>query len=65
VPTAIGAQVPVPERLHAWQDPQLPLLQQTPSTQKPDVHSSPPPQVLPLAFVGTQVPPTPVQYEPF
>jgi hypothetical protein len=65
VPAAIGAQTPVPERLQAWHDPQLLLLQQTPSTQKPDVHWSPPPQVWPLAFVATHVPPTPVQYDPF
>ena len=60
-PAAIGAQTPVPDRLQAWHDPQLPLLQQTPSTQKLLVHWSPPPQVWPLAFVGTHVPPTPVQ----
>jgi len=56
-PDAIGAQVPVPLRLHDSQVPQAVLLQQTPSVQKPLPHSSLTVQVLPSAFLGVQTPP--------
>jgi hypothetical protein len=53
------AQVPtLPSRLQAWQVPQLPLLQQTPSTQAPVPHSLPTEQAAPTFFFGTQAPPT-------
>jgi hypothetical protein len=61
VPAAIGAQAPVPERLQASQPGHAAEPQQTPSTQKVLEHSSPLTQLLPLAFCGTQLPPTPVQ----
>ncbi len=46
----IGAQVPLPLMLHAWQAPQLELPQQTPSTQLPVLHWLPAVQATPLAF---------------
>jgi hypothetical protein len=59
VPAARFAHVPalVPT-LQDWQSPQLPLLQQTPSTQKPVPHSFPAEQACPIPFFGTQRPPT-------
>ncbi len=47
---AIGAQVPLPLMLHAWQAPQLAAPQQTPSTQLPVLHWLPAVQATPLAF---------------
>jgi hypothetical protein len=47
--------------LHAWQVGQAPTPQQTPSVQKPEPHSSAPPQGMPLPFLGMQLPPAPVQ----
>ena len=42
LPAGTGWQEPAfPERLHTWQLPQLPLEQQTPSTQLPLSHSVP------------------------
>ncbi len=38
VPAASGAQLPAPLTLQAWQVPQLPLPQQTPSVQNPLMH---------------------------
>jgi len=55
-PEAMAEQVPRPLRLHAWQVPQPLLMQQTPSAQKPLLHSSPVPQALLNAFRGVQVP---------
>ena len=46
----MGAQVPLPFRLHAWQAGQLELPQQTPSTQLPVLHWLPAVQATPLAF---------------
>lgn len=40
---------------HAWHAPVQALLQQTPSTQLPVVHSLPAVQVAPLVFFGTHV----------
>ena len=52
------AHIPgLPARLHAWQVPQLPALQQTPSTQKPLLHSPPRSQVAPSSFLATQLVP--------
>jgi hypothetical protein len=62
VPAGTFVQVPrVPVRLQAWQVPQPLLAQQTPSAQKPELHSAPAVQVVPLPFFETQVPPAPVQ----
>jgi hypothetical protein len=50
------AHIPgVPARLHALHVPQLPTLQQTPSTQKPLPHWPPSLQVAPSAFLATQL----------
>jgi hypothetical protein len=38
VPAGASVQVPVPERLHTWQDGQAAEPQHTPSTHMPDVH---------------------------
>jgi hypothetical protein len=60
VPTA--AQLPaLPPTLQAWQVGQLGLEQQTPSTQLPVPHSLPLKQLAPGPFLGTQLPPMPVQ----
>jgi hypothetical protein len=45
----------LPARLHALQVPQLPALQQTPSAQKPLLHSAARPQVAPSSFFATQL----------
>jgi hypothetical protein len=55
------AQVPFPLALHAWQVGQLALLQQTPSTQWPPLHSWSAPQVAPSPLVARQLPFVPVQ----
>ncbi len=47
---------PVPEA-QAWQVLQLPVEQQTPSTQLPLPHSLRAAQVVPSPFLGTQLPP--------
>ena len=47
--------------LHAWQVGQTPTPQQTPSVQKPEPHSFDDPHGMPLPFLGTQLPPAPVQ----
>jgi hypothetical protein len=47
VKLAIGAQVPVPFTLQAWQTSQAETVQQTPSVQKPLAHSPPPAQAAP------------------
>jgi hypothetical protein len=48
LPAATGWQDPaLPERLHAWQVPQLPAPQQTPSTQYPLAQSLPAAQICP------------------
>ena len=53
-----GLQVPaLPDRLQASQVPLHAPLQQTPSTQKPLVHSLAPPQAVPGDFFGVQAPP--------
>jgi hypothetical protein len=49
-PDVIGAQLPAPLRLHAWQAGQLVLPQQTLSTQWPLMHSPPAPQAAPLGL---------------
>jgi hypothetical protein len=56
-PVAIGAQVPVPVMLQAWQLPQPLVEQQTPSMQLPLPHSWPVPQVAPRPFWAVQLPP--------
>jgi hypothetical protein len=50
------AQIPVVLTLHAWQAGQLPVEQQTPSTQLPLPHSFGPLHVAPFAFFATQLP---------
>jgi len=49
-PLALAEQVPGVPRLQAWQVPQLADVQQTPSTQLPEAHSPPPPQLRPGGF---------------
>jgi hypothetical protein len=56
-PAAIGAQVPVPVMLQAWQLPQPLVEQQTPSIQLPLPHSWPVPQAAPRPFWAAQLPP--------
>jgi hypothetical protein len=46
-PFALAEQVPGVARLQAWQVPQLADVQHTPSTQLPEAHSPPPPQLRP------------------
>jgi hypothetical protein len=51
VPAAIGAQLPSPLTLQAWQVPQGPEPQQTPSVQRPLMHwLAPPGQVCPFGL---------------
>jgi hypothetical protein len=50
--------VPPAETVQAWHAPSHAALQQTPSAQKPDTHSLPPPQPVPCARFGAQVPPS-------
>jgi hypothetical protein len=47
--------------LHAWQVAQLPVLQQTPSTQWVLLHWLSPPHATPSPPLSRQVPFTPVQ----
>jgi hypothetical protein len=54
VPAATGAHVPLPERLQAWQPPQLGCPQQTPSTQLPLMHWPPCVQARPF-FLSAQL----------
>jgi hypothetical protein len=51
------AQVPLPLTLHDWQDGQLEVVQQTPSTQLPLMHWLAPPHAAPGAFLLTQAVP--------
>jgi hypothetical protein len=55
----MALQLPsLPATLQAWQVVvQLLVVQQTPSTQLPLMHSLPPPQAMPGPFFGPQVPP--------
>jgi hypothetical protein len=53
VPAGTAAQVPLAQ---VSQAPPQPLLQHTPSTQLPELHSLPPPQAMPLAFKPQLVP---------
>jgi hypothetical protein len=56
--TPIALQVPkLPGRAQLWQGLLQEPLQQTPSTQKPLLHSTPLPQSAPSGFFRTQVPP--------
>ena len=60
-----AAQVPAPLTLQAWQTPQLLVVQQTPSTQLPELHSLPELQVPFGPFLAAQLPGElvlPVQY---
>jgi hypothetical protein len=54
VPAATGEQLPLPERLQAWQGRQLIEPQQTPSTQLPLMHWLPVVQVSPF-FLRAQL----------
>jgi hypothetical protein len=54
VPAATGEQVPLPERLQAWQGAQLTEPQHTPSTQLPLMHWPPVVQVRPF-FLSAQL----------
>jgi hypothetical protein len=57
-PCGMLVQVPVvPARLHAWQLPLQPVLQQTPSMQLPLVHSVALAHATPLPLSGMQAPP--------
>jgi hypothetical protein len=57
-PAGMLAHIPrLPARLHALHVPQLPALQQTPSTQAPLVHSRPAAQASPSACLLTQLVP--------
>jgi hypothetical protein len=49
-PAGISAQLPAPFRLHAWQVPQAPVPQQTPSVQKPLMHWLAAVQACPLGL---------------
>jgi hypothetical protein len=54
MPAGTGAHVPaLPGTSHFWQVPLQALLQQTPSTQKPDPHSSAQLQRSPMPFLST------------
>jgi hypothetical protein len=55
-PLALAEQVPGVARLQAWQVPQLAVVQQTPSTQLPEAHSPPPPQLRPGGLAAWQLP---------
>ena len=57
LPALTKVQVPtVPARLQASHAPPQAVLQQTPSTQLPEVHSLAAAQAVPLAFFATQAP---------
>jgi len=57
VPAATEAQVPsVPVRPHDRQMPTQAVAQQTPCSQKPELHSVAPPQVAPIGFLPQLVP---------
>jgi hypothetical protein len=61
-PAIIAEQAPrLPGTLHARHEGQLEVVQQTPSTQLPEVHWPPPVQASPMPFLATQLPPAPVQ----
>ena len=49
------ADAPCPAA-HAWQVPEQAVLQQKPSTQKPEVHWLAPLQAVPCTFFAVQVP---------
>jgi hypothetical protein len=61
VPSVTFAQVPAPLTLQDWQAGQLDVMQQTPSTQLPRVHSWFELQPTLSPFLGMQDPPGPVQ----
>jgi hypothetical protein len=62
VPAATGAHAPgLPVTLHAWHEPQLAVVQHTPSTQLPVPHWLFAVQATPCAIFVWQVPPVPVQ----
>jgi hypothetical protein len=62
VPAATLAHDPaLAPTLQAWQVAHAPTPQQTPSVQNPEPHSLDDPQATPLPFLGTQLPPAPVQ----
>jgi hypothetical protein len=61
IPLGTGAQVPSPLSAHEWHAPQLEVVQQTPSTQLPELHSLAVAQDWPLPFFRRQLPPVPVQ----
>ena len=51
-PAATDAQVPtVPVRPHDRQMPTQAVAQQTPCSQKPELHSGPPPHAAPIGFL--------------
>jgi hypothetical protein len=56
-PLPTAAQVPTLLTLHAWQVPQLALVQHTPSTQLPELQSCAAVQATPAAFFIWQSPP--------
>ena len=63
VPGALGAHVPSPFRLHAWQVPHVDVEQQTPSTQLPVAHARPfVPQAAPAGSTGMHA--CPLQKKP-
>ena len=55
-PDVIAEQVPSPSRLQDRQVPQTSVMQQTPSVQNPEVHSSSTAQLFDSALRGLQVP---------
>ena len=57
VPLMTAAQVPLPLMSQAWQVPQLAVVQQTPSTQLPEVQSCAAVQATPGAFFIWHTPP--------
>ena len=61
VPLGTLAQVPAPLTLHDWHAAQLPVVQQTPSTQLPVPHSLLALHAAPGTFLGTQLPGLPLQ----
>jgi hypothetical protein len=51
-PAGTGEQVPLPERLHAWQSGHIAVAQQTPSTQLPLIHWPALVHAWPSGFLG-------------
>jgi hypothetical protein len=61
-PAIMGEQVPrLPGTLQARHEGQLEVVQQTPSTQLPELHCVLPVHAAPAPFLATQLPPAPVQ----